>query len=223
MRAQHSNISHHAAAVITNKKQWTDDEKPSEKGLDWGVCHSRGNLTGGKTRKRTGGGGGGAGLRPTGRPAATALFLGGGTVSRGSAAQWIHPRSACSGKGLSRNCRGWSHWDATRPDGTRSHRPGYGAPSRSFLGGGNSAGFSGRICFYHSFLLFFVLHLLVSKLSSILIHVDKKRWHPFDQPLRKIPQIPGISVEGVSGKIIGLIRRHRTWGTFGRTGIARRV
>jgi len=88
---------------------------------------------------------------------------------------------------------------------------------------GNSAGFSGRICFYHSFLLFFVLHLLVSKVSSILVHVDKKKWHPFDQPLRKIPQIPGISVEGVSGKIIGLVRRHRAWGTFGRTGITRRV
>ena len=115
----------------------------------------------------------------------------------------------------SRNRRGKSRWDAARPDGTRSHRPGHGAPSLSLflsLLGGEICG--GEFVFLSQFSSVFCSSS--SRLKSVLNTCTHRRESggPFDQPLRKVPQIPGISVAGALGNIIGLVRRHKARGTF---------
>ena len=49
-----------------------------------------------------------------------------------------------------------------------------------------------NLFFYHSFLLFFVLHLLVSKVSSILVRTRKRGWRSFRSVSEKMPQISGV-------------------------------
>ena len=132
------------------------------------------------------------GQRPADRTAATALFLGGGWVSRGprgsvnsSEVCMLRERHSGSRRGRSRG---------TPPGPTeRGHtgRAAVDAPSLSFIGGGREI--SGEnLFFYHSFLLFFVLHLLVSKVSSILVHKEKRVGRSFRSVSEKMPQISGV-------------------------------
>ena len=66
------------------------------------------------------------------------------------------------------------------------------APSLSFIGGGAREISGENLFFYHSFLLFFVLHLLVSKVSSILVHKEKGVGRSFRSVSEKMPQISGV-------------------------------
>lgn len=151
------------------------------------------------------------------RPAATALFLGGGTLGVPGT-----PRLSEFIRGLHAPGKSFQEPPREIPLGRRQTRRNAVTPTGprctlslavSFIvGRGN---LWGRICFfYHSFLLFFCSSS--SRLKSVLNTCTHRRESggPFDQPLRKVPQIPGISVAGALGNIIGLVRRHKARGTF---------
>lgn len=112
------------------------------------------------------------GLRPADRTAATALFLGGGWVSGGprgsvnsSEVCMLRERHSGSRRGISRG---------TPPGPTERGHTGRAAVRPLFHQRGAGGKFLGRICFFITvFFCFFVLHLLVSKVSSILVHKEK--------------------------------------------------
>ena len=128
------------------------------------------------------------------------------------AAQWIHPRSACSGKDIPGAAAG-------DPEGRRLTRRNAVTPAGlrctlSFIGGRREI-CGENLFFYHSFLLFFVLHLLVSKVSSILVHKEKGVGRSFRSVSEKMPQISGV-LWALRENVIRLFRRHGVWGKIWR-------
>ena len=109
------------------------------------------------------------------RPAATALFLRGGTVGVPET-----PRLSEFIRGLHAPGKSFQEPPREIPLGRRQTRRNAVTPTgprctlslAPSLLGGEICG--GEFVFYHSFLLFFVLLLLVSKVSSILVHIEEK-------------------------------------------------
>jgi len=111
------------------------------------------------------------------RPAATALFLGGGTVGVPGT-----PRLSEFIRGLHAPGKSFQEPPREIPLGRRQTRRNAVTPTGprctlslavSFIVGRGNLG--GRICFFITvFFCFFVLHLLVSKVSSILVHIEEK-------------------------------------------------
>ena len=132
------------------------------------------------------------GQRPADRTAATALFLGGGWVSRGprgsvnsSEVCMLRERHPGSRRGRSRG---------TPPGPTeRGHtgRAAVDAPSLSFIGGGRGAKFLGRICFFITVFFCFLFFIFSSQKCPQYLCTRKRGWGgPFDLSLRKCLKFP---------------------------------
>lgn len=133
------------------------------------------------------------GQRPAAdRTAATALFLGGGWVSRGprgsvnsSEVCMLRERRPGSRRGRSRG---------TPPGPTeRGHtaRAAVDAPSLSFIEGGWGGKFLGRICFLSQFSSVFLFFIFSSQKCPQYLRTRKRGWSgPFDLSLRKCLKFP---------------------------------
>jgi len=146
------------------------------------------------------------GLQPADRTAATALFLGGGYVSRGprgsvnsSEVCMLRERHSGSRRGRSRG---------TPPNPTERGHTGRTAVHPLFCRREAGNFCLGRICFLSQFSSVFLFFIFSSQKCPQYLCTRERGWRSFRSVSEKMPQISGV-LWAIRKNFIGLFCRHR--------------